>query len=392
MIRSWIAFPLLIGLVLAPALSGFGQSERPSQPRRPVQPFQRFSVPVSPQVHADGTITFRFFDPNAQKVMLTLEGALPVPMQRNARGVWSATTPPLKPELYGYSFIADGVPTFDPFNPLLKPNLMMVENMVLVPGSTPMPWEITDVPHGVVHHVFYRSGVVNDNRDYYVYTPPGYNPRAKKKYPVLYLLHGYSDDASAWTAVGRANIILDNLIAAGKAKPMIVVMPLGYGAPQILSRRSGGFRNHELVQENLDKFRDTLLHEVIPQVEKNYRVKTDRRDRAITGLSMGGGESLYVGLNDMRQFAWVGAFSAGLGESDFAREFPTLTPESVSKLRVLWIACGTNDHVVGPFNKRFQAWLASKKIPYTKIETPGGMHTWMVWRENLVAFAPLLFK
>lgn len=392
MIRPWIAAPLLIGLVVLSAHSGIGQSEKPSHPRRPVQPFQQFSVPVSPEVHPDGTITFRFFDPNAHKVMLTLEGALPAPMQRSERGVWSATTPPLRPELYGYSFMADGVPTFDPFNPMLKPNLLMVENMVLVPGSTPMPWEITDVPHGVVHHVFYHSGVVGDNSDYYVYTPPGYNPRAKKKYPVLYLLHGYSDDASAWTAVGRANIILDNLIASGKAKPMIVVMPLGYGAPEILSRRSGGFRNHALVQENLDKFRDSLLHEVIPQVEKDYRAKTDRRDRAITGLSMGGGESLYVGLDDMRQFAWVGAFSAGLGEGDFAKEFPSLTPESVSRLRLLWIACGTNDHVVGPFNKRFQAWLASKKIPYTKVETPGGMHTWMVWRGNLVAFAPLLFK
>lgn len=390
MIRPWVASLLLLGFAALSARPGLGQAQRPT--RRPVQPFQHFTVPVSPQVHSDGSVTFRFFDPDAHRMMLALEGASPVPMEKDDRGVWSVTTAPLKPELYGYSYIADGIPTFDPYNPLLKPNLLMVENMFLVPGTTPMPWQMTNVPHGVVHHVFYHSSVIGDNSDYFVYTPPGYNPRAKKKYPVLYLLHGYSDEANAWTVVGRANLILDNLIAEGKAKPMIVVMPLGYGAPEIVSRHSGGFRNHALVQENLDKFREALLQEVIPQVEKNYRVKKDRNDRAIAGLSMGGGESLYVGLNDVDQFAWVGAFSAGLGESDFAKEFPSLSPKSVSRLRVLWIACGTNDHVVGPFNKKFRAWLAQKNIPYTRIETPGGMHTWMVWRGNLVAFAPLLFK
>src|SRR5208337_3575425 len=155
-----------------------------------------------------------------------------------------------------------------------------------------LPWEINLVPHGVIHHHFYRSGIVGDDRDFYVYTPPAYNPEAKKLYPALYLLHGFSDDASAWTAVGRAHVILDNLIAQGKAKPMIVVMPLGYGAPEILSPTFHGFRDSSLVDRNMDRFRQALLTEVIPQVEKIYRVSPDRQSRAIAGLSMGGAESL----------------------------------------------------------------------------------------------------
>lgn len=383
-----VLLPYVFVFIFASVQSSLGQM---SKRRQPVQPFQRFEVLVSPEVHPNGAITFRYRDPNAKRVSLAVEGASPVPMEKDDQGVWSATVGPLTPELYGYSFLADGVPALDPFNPLLKPNLLMTQNMVLVPGATPEPWEVTDVPHGVVHHIFYHSSVVGDNRDFYVYTPPGYNPRGRQKYPVLYLLHGYSDDASAWTTVGRANFILDNLIAQGKAKPMIVVMPLGYGAPAILLRKGPGFRSQNLVQQNLDKFSQSLLTEVIPQVEKDYRVKTDRKDRAITGLSMGGGESLYVGLNNIDRFDWVGAFSAGLGESDYAKEFPGFDANAASRLRLLWIACGTDDHVVGPFNRKFRAWLASKNIQYTNIQTPG-MHTWMVWRDNLVHFVPLLFR
>ena len=181
----------------------------------------------------------------------------------------------------------------------------------LLRGPASLPWEVTGVPRGAVHHHFYRSGVVGDNRDFYVYTPPGYDLKAKRPYPVLYLLHGYSDDASGWTAVGRAHVILDNLIAQGKAKPMLVVMPLGYGAPEIVSRNGPRLRDPGLRQRNFDKFRDALLAEVIPEVEKSYRVAKDRGSRAIAGLSMGGAESLYTGLNALDRFAWVGAFSSG---------------------------------------------------------------------------------
>jgi enterochelin esterase-like enzyme len=259
-----------------------------------------------------------------------------------------------------------------------------------VPGSPPPDWETEDVPHGVVHHYFYHSAVVGDDRDYFVYTPPGYDPDAKTLYPVFYLQHGFSDGADGWTAVGRANFILDNLMAQGKVKPMLIVMTLGYGAPEILHRGPGSFRDPSLVQRNMDRFGEALITEVIPQVEKNYRVIADREHRALAGLSMGGAESLYVGLNHLDEFAWVGSFSAGGLGNDYTTEFPHLDSGANAQLRLLWIACGTDDRLIEP-NRKFREWLTSKSIQHTDIETPG-MHTWMVWRRNLIAFAPLLFQ
>ncbi len=205
----------------------------------------------SPEVHADKRITFRFRAPNAKEVLLALEGAQRVAMQKDEQGVWSITTTPLEPDLYGYSFVADGVSLIDPSNPMMKPNLLNTQSVVHVPGPASLPWEMNNVPHGTIHRHFYRSGVVGDDRDYYVYTPAGYDPKANRLYPVLYLLHGFSDDASGWTAVGRAHVILDNLIAQGKAKPMLLVMPLGYGAPEIVSRSSPPMRDPKLRQRSL---------------------------------------------------------------------------------------------------------------------------------------------
>ena len=257
------------------------------------QPAQAPPPIQSPEVHSDNTVTFRFRDPNAKEVFLYREGAQRIAMQKDDQGVWSVTTDhPLEPDLYGYSFVADGVALLDPSNSLMKPNLLNVQSEVHVPGPSSLPWEINDVPHGQIAHHFYRSTVVGDQRDYYVYTPPGYDPSAKKLYPVLYLLHGYSDGAEGWTAVGRANVILDNLIAQGKAKPMLIVMTLGYGEPQIVARTGPRLSDRGLLQRNYEKYRDALFTEVIPPVEKTYRVSKDRNSRAIAGLSMGGAESL----------------------------------------------------------------------------------------------------
>src|SRR5215469_12182175 len=267
---------------------------------------------ATPEVHSDNSVTFRFRAANAQEVKLAREGAQPLAMQKDDSGIWTVNTTPLPPDYYGYSIIVDGQRLIDPYNALLKPNLLNTENMVHVPGPPSLPWEFNDVPHGEVHHHFYRSAVANDERDFYVYTPPGYNASEKKTYPVLYLLHGYSDDASGWTAVGRANVILDNLIAQAKAKPMIVVMPLGYGTMEVIRAGWGGLSNHpEVRQENLTKFRQALLTEVMPKVESEYRIAKERDSRAIAGLSMGGSESLLTGLNNVDKFAWIGAFSAG---------------------------------------------------------------------------------
>jgi enterochelin esterase-like enzyme len=368
------------------------QSSASQKPPTQVQPPQPPPRIVSPEVHPDRTVTFRFRDPNAKDVALNLEGvAKPQPMAKNDQGVWSVTTQPLEPDYYGYSFEADGVHLLDPSNTLMKPNLLSQSNEVHVPGSPPADWETTEVPHGVVHHHFYHSAVVGDDRDFFVYTPPGYDPNAAASYPVFYLQHGYSDGADGWVAVGRANFILDNLIAQGKVKPMLIVMALGYGAPEVLQRGFGAFRDPSLIQRNMDKFGEALITEVIPQVEKIYRVKADREDRALAGLSMGGAESLYVGLNHLDHFAWIGSFSAGGLGDKYDTEFPALNSGANAQLHLLWIACGTEDRLIEP-NRKFREWLTSKGgVQHTDIETPG-MHTWMVWRRNLIAFAPLLFQ
>jgi enterochelin esterase-like enzyme len=367
----------LLGLGLVAALMVLTASEALAQ------------APVlrSPDVGADRRVTFRFRAPNAKEVLLGLEGSPRLPMTKDEQGVWTAITAPLEPDYYGYSFVTDGVGIIDPLNPLMKPNLLNTQSMVHVPGPSTLAWEVNDVPRGMVHRHFYKSGVVGDNRDYYVYTPPGYDPRGGAKYPVLYLLHGFSDDASGWTAVGRANVIMDNMIARG-AKPMLVVMPLGYGAPEIVNRT--GLRDPAMRQRNYERFRDMLLSEMIPQVEKTYRVSTDRQSRAIAGLSMGGAESLFVGLNAIEKFAWVGAFSSGGLSEEFDAAFPKLTSESSSKLKLLWIACGTEDGLIG-VNRRLREWLKTKGVQHTAVETPGG-HTWMLWRRNLATLVPMLFR
>jgi len=344
----------------------------------------------SPEVQSDGKVTFRFPAPGAKEVKLQFEAApQPSPMTRDDAGVWSLTLGPLDPDIYGYMFIADGVNLLDPNHPSIKPNLLQPQNMVHVSGATPQLWEVAEVPHGVIHQHFFKSRLVGDQRDFYVYTPPGFDPKGKTKYPVLYLLHGYSDDASAWTVVGMANVIFDNLTAQGQVKPMIVVMPLGYGTPEMIKLKWAVWNHPDIRQLNFDNFRKSLLSEVIPQVEAAYPVSTKREDRAIAGLSMGGSESLLTGLNNIDKFAYVGAFSSGGLNDDFAAEFPSLDAKQAAQLRQLWIACGTSDGLIET-NRKFKAWLKTKNMAFTDIETPGA-HTWMVWRRNLIAFAPLLF-
>ncbi len=386
-----LAFLLVHGTARAQTPPPQKQKPQTSEPQTPPAPV------VSPEVHADHRVTFRFRGPHIKEVSVEIDGASkPLAMQKDGEGIWSATSEPLAPDYYGYSFLVDGVTMFDPSNSAAIPNFLYRASELHIPpapsnsATAPLPWEIADVPHGEVHHHFYRSKVVGDDRGYFVYTPPGYDPRGKQTYPVLYLLHGYSDDAGAWTAVGRANVILDNLIARGKAKPMLIVMPLGYGAPEILLPSSGGLDAPGIRQRNFARFRETLLTEVIPRVEAEYLVKKDRDSRAISGLSMGGSESLLTGLNTLNEFAWIGAFSSGGITQEFDKEFPGLDASANAQLRLLWIGCGTEDHLI-EINRTLRAWLASKEIHHVDIETPGE-HTWLVWRRNLAEFAPLLFR
>jgi enterochelin esterase family protein len=209
-----------------------------------------------------------------------------------------------------------------------------------VPGA-PQLWDVRDVPHGVVHHHVYKSSAIEGlpvgMEDYYVYTPPGYDAAAAKLYPVLYLLHGWSAVAESWLHDGQANLILDNLIAQGQAVPMIVVMPLGYGDLSFVTGGFGQWNDEAKIGNNLQRFGNALLSEIVPQVESGYRVSARREDRAIAGLSMGGGESLVIGLNHPDTFAWIGGFSSAVMYGHFDGVFPNLDPKI--PLKLLWVSC-----------------------------------------------------
>jgi enterochelin esterase family protein len=345
----------------------------------------------SPVVSADGRVTLRLKAPNAQSVMVRRGGA-PQAMTKGPDGVWSITTEPLAPNIYHYNFILDGLVIPDPSNPDIK---LIYRNgggdsMVLVPGRNgPMPWERQNVPRGAVARHSYQSALIGDDRDYYVYTPPGYDPARPQPYPVLYLLHGIIDDARAWTMAGKADVILDNLVAQGRAQPMIMVNPLGYGVPDMMLRPGLGGR--EMQRENHVKFEQALLSEIIPAIERQYHVGRDREHRAIAGLSMGGAQALLIGLNHMDTFSYVGGFSSAmvmLGPNPQDR-FPRIA-DANARLRLLWLACGREDFLYEP-NRRFMNWLETSSVRYSRVETPGA-HTWMIWRQNLVDFTPLLFQ
>jgi enterochelin esterase family protein len=362
-----------LAVLLAVSVAAHAQSQTP---------------PASPELRTDRSVTFRFRAPNAKAVQLALEGQKPAPMRKDSSGTWSLTTAPLAPDLYGYSFVVDGQALMDPSNWRTKPNLISPQSAVYVAGS--QPWDEADVPHGDLHRHFYRSAAIGEDSEFYVYTPPGYDGSKEERYPVLYLLHGFSDEASAWTTVGRVNFILDNLIAQGKAKPMIVAMPLGYGTMEMVRRGWAAWADQALQKRNFQQFGVALLTELLPRVEGGYRVAEGREARAIAGLSMGGAEALLTGLNNLDSFAWVGAFSSGGLPSNFQADFPALDKESSSRLRLLWIACGVDDDLIYA-NRDLKRWLGAKEIRYSDIETPG-VHSWLVWRRNVADFAALLFR
>lgn len=378
--RFYLRSSLLLAL-LAPAVSAL--LAQTSEPRH-----------VHQTVNPDHSVTFRYVDTSSAKVELVLENTKdPIVMTKDDTGLWSVTTPPLPPEIYGYSFLADGQPRIDPFNRHTGGNVYFsARSLIEVPGESSEPWDITDVPHGEIHVHPYTThiaqGLPADQSDYVVYTPPGYDSAAKKVYPVLYLLHGWSGMANNWVEEGKANFILDNLIAQGKAKPMVIVMPLGYGDTAFLKDyRLWG--NDEAIEHNLGLYTKVLLTEIMPRVESEYRISKERNNRAIAGLSMGGLEALSVGLHNTDKFSYIAGFSAAVHRPAFIKSLPLLTPKSAD-LKVLWVACGTGDGLIEP-NRKLAEFLKSDNLPVTAIETPG-LHTWPVWRDNLVHFAPLLFQ
>lgn len=346
----------------------------------------------SPQVDKNGLVTFRFLAPHAQKVSLIMDDAKPRPMVKDTSGIWSRTET-FAPDIYRYTFFVDGNILTDPNNPYIKPlfRRALGQSLAHVPGPSNLSWELNDVPHGVLSQHFFKSKLIGDDRDMRVYTPPDYNPKRKEPYPVLYLFHGLTDETSAWTTAGRENIIMDNLIARGEAKPMIIINTLGYGAPEMLNPGAGE-RTKEAYKKNEELFISSLLKEVIPMVEGLYNVGKTKKYRAVAGLSMGGAQSLDAGLNHADVFDYVGSFSPAviLLDPDYNKAFPELNASINTKLKLVWIAIGEDDFLVQS-DRKFIDWLKSKDVKFQYKETEG-VHSYQVWRRYLTEFAPLLFK
>ena len=350
----------------------------------------------SHQINPDHSITFRLDAPNARTVNLVTDITPDVlPLAKGSDGLWTITTSPLSPALYAYAFSIDGIDQPDPRNSWVKYSLVSNASMVLIPGTPAKPWEPSAVPHGIVHSHVYTTAVVEglpaSQSRYAVYTPPDYDRDAKRPYPVLYLLHGWSDSETSWTQVGQAHFILDALIASGEAKPMIIVMPLGYGQMSFVEGGVEVLRNPIAITANVRHFQQALLDEILPQVESIYNVRRDRDGRAIAGLSMGGLQSLLIGLNHGDKFAWIGAFSSAVSILDEGRapEFFQNLSSGTAKPSLVWISCGTEDPFLAP-NRSVITWLKQQNLSITALETDGG-HTWPVWRNDLVRLAPLLF-
>jgi enterochelin esterase-like enzyme len=341
----------------------------------------------SPVVHPDRTVTFRFKAPNAGKVEISSQFIKePEPLRRDTSGLWSVTLGPVEPNLYPYYFIVDGVSVADPNNADLFPNERFKSSLVDIPGEFPAIYALQDVEHGDITRCYYRSRSMNATRPLLVYTPPGYHHRGKQ-YPVFYLISGTTDTEETWFRVGRVNFILDNLIAQGKAAPMIVVMPYGNtltGTPDPSSLKAA---------EMYKAFTDDLVGSIIPYVEDHYSVLPDREHRAIAGFSRGGGQSLFAGLANLDRFAWICSYSAFLPPEVFEKYFSdvSLKPEVTNtRLKLLWLGVGKEDFLYKPAVEFIEV-LKQKKIKHMNRVTTGG-HTWMNARLYLVETVQLFFK
>lgn len=349
----------------------------------------------APEVEADGRVTFRLAAPKALSVTVSGDWTADAKsMNRDAAGLWSFTTAPLAPAIYSYSFNVDGVPTADPSNAWIKASFIWgLQNLFEVSGARPALYDAQNIPHGTINVLRYESKLVGHApRSIYVYTPPGYDVAKTTKYPVLYLLHGLGDDESSWINVGRANFIADNLIATGQARPMIIVMPNGHSLP--LPPADGLATLLPTIGRwfppNTDSFRRELLTEIIPEIETRYRAERDAAHRAIVGLSMGGNESLTIGLGNPDRFGWVAGFSSVT--SDVAQAIgglPTDGQQLNRQLDLLWLGCGRQDFLFAD-NQKFSDALDARRIKHVWRATEGA-HTWPLWRAYLSEVLPLLF-
>lgn len=354
---------------------------------------------VSPEVTPERKITFRIRAQKAESVRLSAGdipglGQGPV-LSKTSNDVWEVTVGPIPPGAYRYNFNVDGVTVIDPRNPATSESNNNTWSLVVVPGSDFM--DTRDVPRGAVSEITYYSTALKRFRRMHVYTPPDYE-LGKGKFPVFYLLHGAGDCDDSWTSVGRAGFILDNLVAAGKAKPMVVVMPAGHAGA---FRMSGGGRSGP------DEFTQDFTTDIMPYVEKHYRVLTDRKSRAMAGLSMGGAQTLNIGIPNLEKFGYLGVYSSGVfgitggnrAGSANAPTGPTFEEQNKAKLddlklkkglKLFWFATGKDDFLVETSRATVEMF---KKHGFDVVyKETDGAHTWVKWRDYLNEFAPQLFK
>jgi len=392
--RSFSTAVAAAGLLAGPAGLATAREQREPQQERP-----RFAPPrgprvTSPEVLAEGRVAFRILAPKAESVLLSgsdIPGNTQgLPLVRGEEGVFEVVAGPLPPGSYRYTFNVDGVSVVDPRNPKTSESNENAWSLVHVPGADFM--DTKDVPHGAVAEVVYYSKALGRFRRMHVYTPPGYES-GEGRFPVFYLLHGAFDCDDSWTTVGRAGFILDNLIAAGKASPMVVAMPAGHTGPF----RFGG-------PPSVDDFVADFTGDVMPYVEGHYRVRADRAHRALAGLSMGGAQTLAIAMSRLDDFGYLGVFSSGVfgitgqgpgsgGSGPGFEETHKATLDDAAKkkgLELFWFATGKEDFLVET-SRATVAMLRSHGFDVRYEESEGG-HTWANWRDYLHEFAPLLFR
>ncbi len=356
---------------------------------------------VSPEIGSDNSVIFRLYSEDAKSVKVNgswMGFGENAEMTKNAEGVWSVKVDPLEPSMYHYNYILDGVSILDPQNPQAMRDGTRYANTLLIPGEASEVFQVNDVPHGAIEKVWYNSPTLKLNRRMYVYTPPGY-ANSKEKYPVLYLLHGGGGDEDAWTSLGRANYILDNLIAAGKAKPMIVVMTNGNPNQKAAITETQPEPTNAAFAMASDQFPVSLVNDVVPYIESHFRVIANSSNRAIAGLSMGCLHTQIASLNNPEMYKYMGLFSLGLHPDDnnlkeimkpliaaYDKNLKTLQ----KNYELFYVACGKEDFVYeGVQNLRKK--LDDNNFDYIYNETGGG-HTWANWRDYLSDYVPRLFK
>jgi enterochelin esterase-like enzyme len=392
-----------IGFVIAIALSNLALAlAAPSAvgqfPKRQPTPNDTLK---STEVAADKKVTFRIYAPKADQVAVGGDFGQGGAMSKDAEGVWSLTVGPLKPDYYSYVFMVDGVRTVDPKNAMVKPGLSSLESLFMVPGEEAEFETTQGVPHGEVRTVWYESSTLGVQRRMHVYTPPGYE-NGTEKYPVFYLLHGGGDDDFGWSTIGRAGFILDNLIAANKAVPMIVVMPNGsMPRPANMPRVDPGTppspEATAAFRAAQNRFTDELLKDVVPYVEKHYRVKTGQENRALAGLSMGGGQTFQVVSSHPDEFAYVGVWSGAVGGGRNAgnleeryEAFLKSADHFNKAVKLFSISVGDQDRLLNG-SKSLAETMEKHGIKH-EMHISGGGHTWINWRQYLNDFAPKLFR